>query len=280
MSKSKEFETTKGTLVATPIPQETRTYKPITHKQLIDLTLESINQAGWNVEKETYSMAADGQIANGRYSINNLADSEMQIQIGWQNSYNKQLTLKWAIGVRVFICSNGCISGDMGAFKKKHTGDIQEYAPKSITEYIKTAEEVFVDMQTHRESMKQIEINERTAAELVGRMFIEEKFIESTQMNIIKRELNNATHDYGCPNSLWELYQFTTFALKTIHPAMWMDNHIKAHEFFTNEAKIIIPEVIINESVQSASPHKQLDWTEYVAGIDPYRQENNEFKEE
>jgi len=113
------FNTTKELIINAPVPVQTRTYKPVSHSQLIDLTLNSIEKAGFTLDKETYSSAGDGQVANGRFSISNVADTEMQLQIGWQNSYNKQLTLKFAIGTRIFICQNGCVSGDFGTFKKK-----------------------------------------------------------------------------------------------------------------------------------------------------------------
>jgi hypothetical protein len=218
----------------TPVPVQTRTYKPVSHSQLIDLTLNSISKAGFTLDKETYSSAVDGQVANGRFSISNVADSEMQLQIGWQNSYNKQLTLKFAIGTRILVCSNGCVSGDFGAFKKKHVGEIQSFTPSAIVDYIAQAGEAFTLMQQQRESMKQIEITKRTKAELVGRMMLEEQFITSTQLNIISRELKAPTHDYNAKDSLWELYNYTTFAMKESHPGLWMDSHIKAHKFFND----------------------------------------------
>lgn len=137
------FNTTKELIMNTAVPVQTRTYKPVSHSQLIDLTLDSISKAGFTLDKETYSAAVDGQVANGRFSISNVADSEMQLQIGWQNSYNKTMSLKFAIGTRILVCSNGCVSGDFGAFKKRHKGDIQDFTPSAITDYIKSAGDVF-----------------------------------------------------------------------------------------------------------------------------------------
>ena len=94
---------TKELLLTTPLPQETKSYKPISHEQLIDLTLTGIEKSGFKLETELYSSAQEGNIANGRYTISNVADNEMQLQIGWQNSYNKQLTLKFALGTQIFI---------------------------------------------------------------------------------------------------------------------------------------------------------------------------------
>jgi hypothetical protein len=236
----KSYLSAKDILINTPIPAQTRTYKPVSHAQLIDLTLNSIDKAGFKIENEQYSSAVDGQIANGRFTIQNVADSEMQLMIGWQNSYNKSLSLKFAIGTRIMVCSNGCVSGDYGAFKKKHVGEIQQFTPDAITNYILQAGEAFTKIQRERDQMKNVEITSRAKAELIGRMIIEEKFIHSTQLNIIAKELEAPTHDYNSPNSLWELYNYTTFAMKELHPSLWMENHIKAHDFFVNKSGLLV----------------------------------------
>ena len=148
--KVTSYNATKQQLINAPLPESTRTYKRIKNEELIDLTLESIYGAGFTLESERYTMAREGNISNGMYTIRNVADSEMQLQLAWQNSYNRQVSLKFALGIRVFICSNGAVSGDMGSFKRKHTGDVQEFTPKHIIEYVKTAGDVFVEMQKNR----------------------------------------------------------------------------------------------------------------------------------
>jgi hypothetical protein len=112
---------------------------------------------------------------------------------------------------------------------------------------------MFQRMQKQRDAMKQVELSKRQQAELVGRMLIEEEFIESTQLNIIEKELKRPSHDYGAQNSIWELYNYTTYAMKEVHPRLWMDNHISAHSFFINEMGVLVePEVI-------DIPHLQLE---------------------
>lgn len=251
------YEVAKNSLISVPVPAETRTYRPITHEQLIDLTLNSIQSAGFKLESEKYTAARDGQIANGKFRISSVADAEMCLEIGWQNSYNKQLSLKFAIGAHIFICKNGTVSGDMGAFKKKHQGSVQEFTPTAIVEYIKRAGDVFTQMQKDRESMKVVPIDNKTKAELIGRMFIEEEFITITQLGVITKNLKTPEFDYGAPDSMWELYQFTTQAMKDCHPSLWMDSHIQAHKFFTRESGIAVPEAII--TVPTPGSHPQAD---------------------
>ncbi len=248
---TENYNTTKQLILAAEIPAQTRTYKPVSHGQLIDLTMDGIQKAGFVLDRETYTATTNGQIANGRFTIKNVIDSEMQLEIGWQNSYNKQLTLKFALGTRIMICQNGCVSGDYGAFRRKHVGEVQTFTPSAITEYIKQSGEVFTRIQSDRESMKNIEVTKRATAELIGRMIIEQDIIESTQLNIIRREIDNPSFNYGAPGSMWELYNYTTYAMKQIHPSNWMNNHIKAHSFFVNESGIMVSsmnnEIVVEE---------------------------------
>lgn len=234
MADKVNYVTTKRELVEVDVPMQTRTYKPVTHMQLIDKTLEAIDKQGFTLKSEEYTMAREGKQANGRYTINT-NDGEMDIMVGWQNSYDKSISLKFAIGARIFICSNGAVSGDMGTFRKKHQGDVQEFTPANIGEYIKGAGDVFYNLQQDRDVMKNREINKKVQAELLGRMFIDDAIITSTQLSIIKGEIEAPTHDYNSPNSMWELYNYATFAAKQEHPSKYYETHINLHKFFKAE---------------------------------------------
>jgi len=87
------YKSAKAELLEALLPEQTKTYKPISHQQLMDLTLESIQSAGFEIAEERYASARSGNVATGRYTIKNVADSEMQLQLGWQNSYDKSVSL-------------------------------------------------------------------------------------------------------------------------------------------------------------------------------------------
>lgn len=229
-----EISRTKESLLNAVIPAMSRTYKPVSHQQLMDLTLETIDKNGFSLKSELYSSARNGNVANGRYIINH-GDSEMNLMIGWQNSYDKTLSLKFAIGSHIMICSNGCVSGEMGAFKKKHSGDIQEFTPATIIDYIKASGDVFKRLQEDRERMKEIEMTKKTSAELIGRLYLEEDIVTATQLSLIKRELTIESFNYGIENSLWNTYNAVTVATKLEHPSKWISTHVNIHDFFTKQ---------------------------------------------
>jgi hypothetical protein len=266
--KIESYNTTKSALLSVPIPQQTRTYKPVSNKQLVDLTLEGINNAGFTLDREFYSCAKEGNVCNGRYTIKDVADSEMQLQITWRNSYDKTLPLTFSLGALILVCSNGLQkSQGFGSFRKKHQGEIQTFTPHAISEYIKSAGEVFKQMQEERDLMKQIILNRTVQAQLIGQMFIEAEFIKSTQLNIVKRELDSPTHNYGDPNSLWSLYQYTTFAMREIHPSLYLQDHLDAHKFFVNQAQMGDISEIDLKIPEPESPFKQLSWLDEMNNI-------------
>lgn len=249
--KIQTYNTTRQNLINAPLPEETRTYKVLSHEELIDLTLNSISNAGFTLESEKYTSARAHQVATGRYVIKEVADSEMKLQIGWQNSYNKQVSAKFAMGVHIIICANGMVHGDMGAFKKKHTGTIQEFVPQHITEYIKRAGDMFSHVQKERDKMKTINLTRRSVSELLGRMIIEERIITSTQLNIIAGELENPSYDYKCPGTMWELYNHVSHSMKELHPSLYLEQHKRAHKFFTeNSDTLTAPQILVPEDIK------------------------------
>lgn len=229
-----EISKTKQLLLDISIPSATKTYKPISHRKLIDLTLESIDSQGFNLLSEKYEIAKYGLQATGRYTLN-YGNNEMKIMIAWQNSYDKSLSLKYAMGAQIMICKNGMVTGDMGSFKNKHVGKIQTLTPSVIKNIISESADVFYNIEKDSLRMKEIEMTKKASAELLGRMFIQDEIITSTQLNIIKREIENPSFSYGDRGNLWELYNHTTLSLKDAHPANWMKQHINLHNFVTEE---------------------------------------------
>ena len=231
-------QNTKNFLLNVEVPQQTRTYKPISHKQVIDLTLESLDRCGFILEKELYTQGKGGLQANGKYHLRYGGDKDMGLMIAWQNSYDKTLSFKFAIGNCVFICGNGMCYGDMGAFKSKHQGEVQTITPITLAENICKAGDNFNQMVKDKERLKEIEVSKRVRAELIGRMYMEDEILTNTQMNIIKRQFDNPSFDYGHKGTGWELINHITFSQKEANPNTWIEKSTKTHKFFKNQFEL------------------------------------------
>jgi hypothetical protein len=232
---------TKDILLATKLPRKTKSYSPVPHKIVIESCLEALDKGGIKLISERYTAAREGRQANGIYHLDG-GDSEMNLRLQWQNSYDKSLPLAAAFGSHVIVCSNGLIVGDMGRFKRKHTGTVLTEFQEQIRTYVDTAAEQFKKMKHDRERMKEITLTKRVSAELIGRMFLEDNIITVTQLGIIKRELDNPSFNYGTDKdvlakggTLWDTYNAVTVSLKEAHPQFNMQSHIDLHNFVAKE---------------------------------------------
>ncbi len=230
-----ELMSPKEYLISVPIPEQTSTYKPVSHEELITVTLQSIHACGFELVKEVYTYRKEGLIANGKYLLKYGDDKDMSLMIAWQNSYDKSLSLKFAVGTWVFICENGCVSGNMGAFRSKHIGDVQTVSPAMLREYICKAGEQFDSMVLQKERMKEITITSKERAALLGILYIEKQLITSTQLNIIKDIIKKPNYDYQAEGTVWELYNYITEAIKDISPQYWLQAQVNIHKFFESE---------------------------------------------
>lgn len=252
--KKVNYRTRKDIIIDLPIPQETPSYKPLANEKLIDLTLKAISDNGFKLKSEEYMASSDLNIVTAKYTIASVGDSEMNLMIGWQNSYDKSVSFKFAMGAKIIICENGCVNGELGTIKKKHVGKIQDFAPNRMKEYIDIAANNFNYLQNERDIMKNIEVSNKQKAEIVGRLFIDEEILLPNQLSIVKKELKTPSINYQCPNTLWELYNHVTFSLKECPPKDYLEKHIEVHNFFEEiyndfilSKKSILSKQLLNE---------------------------------
>jgi len=239
--------------VALPVQTGEEKYVVVPHSTVMALTEEALASNNFEVIGESFLAARGGQQAIGKYFIKYGDDKDMGLMIAWNNSYDKSTTLKWGIGSHVFVCGNGMISSDMSYFKRKHMGGVEEIAVSSIAGFTKNAANTFRELSESKEIMKEIELTKTVTAELIGRLYIEEEAITATQLGIIKREIQHPSFDYGAKNSMWELYNHCTLALKEDHPHNWMDRHIEVNNFFVNKSGLYtLPQTVEEEELADA----------------------------
>ena len=67
------------------IPEKTNRYTPISHDTAISNVKNTVKKYGFNVVKETFKVAREGNVAIGTFSLN-MGDSEMGYMVGFVNS--------------------------------------------------------------------------------------------------------------------------------------------------------------------------------------------------
>jgi len=224
-------QTTEDYLLAVPVPSKTETYSPVGHRVLLNELQGKIAQRGMKIIDKQYYHGAFGQQMLGKYTIES-GDSDLNMQLAFRNSYDKSMAIGFAAGATVFVCSNGMLAGDLLVYRK-HTGTVVEELHDYIIDGINMMENNFSKLQNDMQKLKDVELDPQKQAEILGRLFVQEEIINSTQLNIVKRELTESQNFVG--KNAWCLYNNVTEALKTSHVTNAMQDHLDLHEFFEEE---------------------------------------------
>jgi hypothetical protein len=110
-------------LKALPVPEETRTHKPIAHHQIVEALTESLGFRHIKVVRQEFAATADG---NRMFGVLDL-DYEFtgaRFSIALRNSNNKAFRLGLVAGYRVFCCDNMSFSGDFQPVLAKHSAKL------------------------------------------------------------------------------------------------------------------------------------------------------------
>ncbi len=242
MGYKKPTETTRQYLETAPLPNHGQSYTVISHKQVIDNTLQLLDSSGFDVVREIYRANGNAQVAQGifhikpRYSTDTqiVEEEELGMMFAWTNSYDKSVRFQCAIGGYVMVCYNGMVCGDMMTFARKHTGSADQEIKMQISSQIKNAEKYFKKILDTRDSLRSLPLSKKEQSEMLGRLYFQEDVLETSQLTCIKAELDKPSYDYKCDQeNAWAFYNHVTHGLKKAHPRDWLSDSKNFHEFIT-----------------------------------------------
>lgn len=242
MGYNKPKETTRNYLENAPLPNHGKSYTVISHKQVIDNTIQLLQDSGFIIQKELYRANMNANVAQGIYHIlpintvdpTIMEEKELGMMFAWTNSYDKSTRFQCAIGAYVMVCHNGMVAGDMMNFRRKHTGSADHDIRMQISNQIKNGEKYYKRILTDRDAMRNTELSLQEQAEIAGRLYINEDILDAAQMSCVKAELEKPTYDYQCDQeNAWTFYNHVTHALKKAHPRDWLSDSQNFHDFMT-----------------------------------------------
>lgn len=242
MGYNKPKETTRNYLENAPLPNHGKSYTVISHKQVIDSTIQLLQDSGFVIQKELYRANMNANVAQGIYHIlpintvdpTIMEEKELGMMFAWTNSYDKSTRFQCAIGAYVMVCHNGMVAGDMMNFRRKHTGSADHDIRMQISNQIKNGEKYYKRILADRDAMRNTALSLQEQAEIAGRLYINEDILDAAQMSCVKAELEKPTYDYECDQeNAWTFYNHVTHALKKAHPRDWLSDSQNFHDFMT-----------------------------------------------
>lgn len=227
-------ECTKAQLIAVELPTHGDSYTVISHESVINYVYTELAAAGFGVVSETFRATADGQIAHGIHVLQYNSDPELSMMFAWTNSYNKQVRFKCGVGAYVNNAGTFMVHGDMGSWARKHTGTADEETVETIKGQIKDAQMYYDQLKSDKDAMKEIKMNKRKQAQLLGILFAEYQILTTEQASMVRSEMMKPTHVFEDSSSLWAFYNYVTTALQSSHPKTWMEDQRVLHYFISS----------------------------------------------
>lgn len=209
------------------LPARTKSYEPVPHKVLIESLKERLDKRNMSISTERYSLNDKGTQMFGCFSIQG-EDGGQEMALGFRNSYDKSLAVGLVCGSNVIVCSNLMFEGDLRILRK-HTTNVWNDLENLSDNAMNYMDESFKRILKDTERWKEIECSKRTMAELAGRLFIEDEIINSTQLNIIKKEIDYSQNFKD--QNLWAFHNNLTEVLKTCPPITAININLKAHNW-------------------------------------------------
>ena len=226
-------ECSKAHLISVALPDHGDSYTVISHESVINHVYAELAQAGFGIVSEEYRATADGNIAQGVHVLQYNSDPELSMMFAWTNSYNKQVRFKCGVGAYVNHTGTTMVCGDMGSWARKHTGTADEETVATIKEQVTNAQMYYDQLVHDKNAMKDIKMNKRKQAQLLGILFAEYQILTTEQASIVRSQMDKPTHVFEDSSSLWAFYNYVTTALQSSHPKTWMEDQRVLHYFIS-----------------------------------------------
>jgi len=131
------------------IPQSTATYMAVPNEELMLMLNDAARQHGLILTGEHLGMDLKGMRLFGTYQVEgkDIMDKNVQLMMGFCNSYNRSLRIRVCFGAKVFVCSNLCFhhwtddeTGIGGEAGHRHTVNVNDGLWQRLTAALSTVD--------------------------------------------------------------------------------------------------------------------------------------------
>lgn len=190
-----------------PCPLGTATHRPIPHHEVVQALVETLGFRHIGVHNMEFAVDRTGNKMFGLMELDQ-GFNGARFALGIRNSHSKVFRLSIVVGLRIFVCSNLCFSGDFNIVLAKHSKHF--LLTNAISVGIDEAQRGFAPMQQRVEAWRQLLISDYQA-----RLHIFQAFIEN-QLEAPKHLAREVWHNWTAP-AHEEFQPRTAYALQNAY---------------------------------------------------------------
>jgi len=221
-------------LTLAEVPQRSETYTPISNTYLHGIVIEESTKEGLALIDYQFKASTNGEIMIGTYRFESKYP-DLNMMIGWRNSYDKSRTAVMCSGSKVHICENGFVFSDE-QFVRKHTSNVDEMILPILLAQIKLVQTNMYQSADFAHNLKQVIESPEYIYGMLGNLYMDE-VLSSTQLSKVKEEYHGEhSFNYNVEiNNLYNIYNLCTLSLKSEHPSTYFNKHQRLQVFFQEQ---------------------------------------------
>jgi len=211
-----------------PLPEETDTFKPIPHHQLVEQILQSLSFRRLSVVREEYAVSPDGMKLFGLIELD-VEYSGVRFAIGLRNANDKSMRVGLVAGYRVMVCENKMLTGDFQPMLAKHSKNFNLLDGLSVAVDRIQRNIGEVSDQIGRKKVTTLSID--NARSLIYQGFLEQKFPISLLRAVHSEYFIKPSFEEFRGNNLWTLENAFTTTFKKLKPVQQFEAAAKLGKF-------------------------------------------------
>ena len=198
-----------------PMPEQTRSYYPIAHHELVGYLEDSVPGLlgdEFSMIDNSFGTARKDQLLFGMMTFRN-ESKDMGLSVGYRNSLDRTLSVGIAFGANVFVCENLMMTGDVFVMSK-HTLNVWNNLPSLVKNAVPNAVPVYHSLMEDSEKMKQMPIKRDQGYQILGLMR-GRGVLTSQQTSVAFKEFDDPSYKVHKDGSMMQVYNACTEALKS-----------------------------------------------------------------
>ena len=225
-------EVTRDQLDLIPLPDESDTYKPVSHYHLANKlsTISQVVLKDYLIVGEHYGLARNGNQMFAYFQFKK-EEGDLALSLAFRNSYDRSMSLGLAVGASVFVCDNLALQGEI-VVMKKHTKNVWLTLETICIQTLFKSQDCFTRIVEDAALMKDQRLEDSEAFKIMGLLYGRD-IISPRQLTVVKEEWLRPSHDDFHPRTMWSLYNACTEALKSSPPLSVMEKHVQLHHTLT-----------------------------------------------
>lgn len=221
----------RGELLGLPLPEETDTFKPISHYFLVQAIEEALSFRHIAITKEEYAVTPDGMKFFAVLQVNAQYEG-VNFAIGLRNSNDKSMRLGIVAGYKVFVCDNLSFAGEYKPMLAKHSKNLD--LVESVSTAVDRLQRGWKPIREMIDFKRNHELSEGKARDMLYQLFTDAKLPISLFRSTHKEFFIKPSYDEFKPRTLWSLENAVTTVLKKLNPISCYENTSKLGKFITD----------------------------------------------